>query len=107
MFVVGRDGHRHRPTGFLARSPVAAGAFLPSRGATPAGSRHHWCPLAGPSLPSRGRGSLVSVAFGPQCGLGTVRDTDPLERRRQMRLEGALADPEAARDLLVREPLSD
>ena len=40
-------------------------------------------------------GSADAVALGPQRRLGAVHDADPLERRRQVRLHGALGDARA------------
>ena len=42
---------------------------------------------------------------GPERGLGAVAHPDPGERRGQVRLHGALGDPEATGDLLVGQPL--
>ena len=73
-----------------------------------AASRTH-CPTFGhepPPLPDLTSSLLVPVTLRPQRRRRPVRDPDRAEDRGQVRLDGALADAEAAGDLLVGQPLT-
>src|SRR5688572_30449757 len=48
-----------------------------------------------------------AVALSPERSLGPVGDARALEDRREVRLDGALTDPEPLSDLLVEQALDD
>ena len=62
-----------------------------------------WVTPSGDIRPVVGSADSEVVALGPERGLRAVGDTDPLEDRGQVGLDGALGDAETTGDLFVDE----